>query len=713
MIGLVVLAVVRCVVSFNSTLPWNLSTFGPDMPGTSIEAAGTIVCDVLMLAVLALSLIDAMMRKVRVSMGLIVLWLIGAGFVVWHSFYSADAMRIGGNWVGATAMGLASLTLSSQPQRRRFILGAVIGLSIPLGIEAVQQVAIDHPATVRSYELNRNEVLERQGIAPGSASQMKFETRLYQSEATGALGLSNVFGSIVGALALAAGGVAISARPLRARRGWVLVLVVALAVVALALSKSRGAMLAFVVAGGAVVVCARWRPGWMGPVSMGLVIVGIAAVVVRGWAGPPESAEGERSLLFRAYYWQGAASMVVDSPVAGVGPGEFQQAYMKHKPSMSPEDPADPHNVFVAWLSMLGIGGAAWCVMLGSLFGLAASATWVGQSIDPAERQRRLLLGVVVGLLAFGFQYVVQLDMLWIDGAAMLVIGAICFVLIVAKVPEAWLDTPGARWGVVGACVMILLHGQIEMGLTNTMSSPVLFVMLGLGAARADRGAQRNGPTLGAIVAVACIIVLGIAGASRQWQAQAFAQAAMKHVGQSIHQGEPIEHPAVVALARAAQALPSDRRFVLMRLNIMRYYALIDLGPDGDRRLGELNEQFEALAASARSPHPQILRDWLAMNCSAWVKTNDNAWLRRIEQRLDELINRSPHDLGTFAEVGAFMEDRGQIELAGRLYRRALEIDANYQLDPDSRLSAQQRDRMERYLRGGPILDAPVGEAVP
>lgn len=704
MVGLVVIAVVRCLVSFSSVVSWNLSNLHPSMPGTSIESAGTAVCDALMLVVLMWSLIDAAMRRARVPLSLLVLWLVGVGFVIYHATGSADALRIGGNWVGATALGLAAMILAGQRHRRRFMIAAVIGLIVPLGLNAFKQVAIDHPATVRSYEDNRAQILEQQGIAPGSAGQTKFETRLYPTEASGAFALANVFGSVIGALGLVAIGLAVGAKRLKGRRWWWVALVVLLALATLALTKSKGAVLAFAVAGGAVAALARWRPGWSRSVCLGLVVVGIAAVLVRGLMGPPDSVEGERSLLFRAFYWQGAASMLAERPIAGVGPGEFQTAYMKHKPALSPEDPADPHNVFVAWLSMLGVGGGAWCLMLAGLFAMGvrsakASDDETAASVSP----NRPPLAIICAVLAFGFTYTVHLNMLWIDGAMLLIIGAVSFAVILAGTPARWLDSSAARWGLIAAATMICVHSQIEMGLTNTMSAPLLFVMLGVAAGR-DQREQSTGVAAAVLsVLVAALVVGGGLGASRQLQAQESARRAIHLVtGPNTSQIDVFDQ-ATESLDRASRALPTDLRFELMRLELATRRVFSPLTSSGTvrRMLRQISDQYEQLADRHDNP-PQVVRAWLWLVDRAMIDPKDDrhgsdwqATARVVVARLEEV---APYGLSDSVRAGNLMANVGELKTAAKLYRRALEIDQRYYLDPDSQLPPAVRKRLGDFL---------------
>src|SRR5690606_35332276 len=102
--------------------------------------------------------------------------------------------------------------------------------------------------------------------------------------------------------------------------------------------------------------------GWLMP---GAVAAPIVAVVVRGLIG---ERLGERSLLFRWFYWQGASRIATDHPVAGVGPAGFQEAYLSARPPLSVEEVTSPHGLPFDWWATLGLFGLAWV----GLFGLVA-----------------------------------------------------------------------------------------------------------------------------------------------------------------------------------------------------------------------------------------------------------------------------------------------------------------------------------------------------
>lgn len=57
--------------------------------------------------------------------------------------------------------------------------------------------------------------------------------------------------------------------------------------------------------------------------------------------------EAPKSLKYRLEYWTGTAAVIREQPLLGVGPGQFRDAYLKHKLPESSEEIADPHQAFL------------------------------------------------------------------------------------------------------------------------------------------------------------------------------------------------------------------------------------------------------------------------------------------------------------------------------------------------------------------------------
>lgn len=672
MVGVVALALIRCFVAFRSVAGLDFSPAG-EVPVTEVGLMGTAVFDALGVGMLLLAVIDRLLRGVSVYAGLIALWLVGLVVAVIHLLGGTGDPAIAGNWIGALALGLAALHLADVPRRRRFMAVAFAAGLTSLALYAFTQFFIQHPRDVRFYELHKDTFLQQRGWEPGSIQQAKWETRLYQREATGRFGLSNVFGTVVAMLTILAAGLVWAARGnAKPQAAWKVVLgiVALLGVVALGLTFSKGAAVALVFTLIAVVLAALIsRTWWRWTIAFGAVALVIGVVIVRGLLGPPDTAEGERSLLFRAFYWQAGVTMLADHPLIGVGPGEFQHAYMVDKNPLSPEDVADPHNVFVNAIASLGVGGLAWSLALLVMLGMAARVG--GGSNAPPSRNWTMPAAVAAAVLLFGCQFVIQIyEMALIEVSLVLMLGLIAFLGLTVSIDRIDFNERRLQIALLGAALLALVHSQIDMALNNTMSAPLLCAILGLAAARP---AKPGRPTLSWIAAglmpVSLLVVLAVP--VYQTIMREFCIDAAKSQLQS---GDP---------GKAAFWVNSDEHVYLQNGPAVRIeiWALHQAGFDDE--VVERAERFADSATINRAAAELLARagradDALAAAC--------------------RLLAAAPYNISYHLFAADLAWDLGHRAQAVAWYRRTLNLNDQAYLDPDAQLPADQLDRMRDRL---------------
>lgn len=76
-------------------------------------------------------------------------------------------------------------------------------------------------------------------------------------------------------------------------------------------------------------------------------------------------AEAPKSLQYRLEYWWSSLQVIKESPLFGVGPGQFRQHYLVHKLPQSSEEIADPHNLILdVWANggILALVGLCWLI---------------------------------------------------------------------------------------------------------------------------------------------------------------------------------------------------------------------------------------------------------------------------------------------------------------------------------------------------------------
>ncbi|MCA9287645.1 MAG: tetratricopeptide repeat protein [Phycisphaerales bacterium] len=541
---LVAMACLRAIVAFEPLPYFSGDPFVSVVRVTALTPAHGLWLDVAAIVVGGIGLCLHLLAGGRVRPVLV--GLVGIGSIVPLVVWSAGLVGTGATIDGSrqafgtvaalwTAAALAHLCEDNR--RRSMALGLALGVVAMLMLKGLVQVLVEHPDTVAWYERDRAGFLAERGWEPDSPQARGYERRLYQAEATGWFGLSNVLATFAAGagLALAAigsAGLTDRARskgdsPSGARLGpgpIVLVLLGAtVGVVALLMSRSKGGVAAG--GAGAAFVAAMWfvRARLAGhgsagrllrragvPIAVALALLPMLAVVIRGLLG---ERIGELSLLFRWFYMQGAARIVADNPLVGVGPAGFRDAYMLVKPPLAVEDVVSPHALSLDLLSAYGVGaGLCW---LGAIVLLVATAVASELGVDgPAEEERTtptpprgapsdstLRLADDTRLLAL---------------AAILPTIAAAFIERVLTTPEAavmrlaglagWI---GIAWGVMaiarraplavtlGALALagvLILHSGIETTPIWSGAQPLFFAMLGIAGAKAiaSGGPQRR-----------------------------------------------------------------------------------------------------------------------------------------------------------------------------------------------------------------------------
>ena len=248
------------------------------------------------------------------------------------------------------------------------------------------QYAFIMPANQAAFEADPAAILAANGIDPSPDNPLRilFRNRLYSTEPTATFTLTNsLAGFLVPWILIALGWLKNALAPPRyTRRIAGLVLMLLLTGICLLLTKSRTAWLAtlfgFTLLGLYGTTIGR-RVSWVIPAAgltifLGLFMLGFATGVL----DVEILSEAPKSVLSRLQYWQGAAAIVADHPIFGVGPANFQGYYPQYMLPMASETVADPHNfVFELWATA---GTPA------LLFFLAAMAAWA-RSVARASRE--------------------------------------------------------------------------------------------------------------------------------------------------------------------------------------------------------------------------------------------------------------------------------------------------------------------------------------
>lgn len=489
-------------------------------------------------------------------------------------------------WASALALGLAAWRTSTAPHLRLALACGVLALLVAFAAKSILQVAIEQPMAEAAFRRTRTAFLAAQGWDEGSPNALAYERRIVQREATAWFGMANVLASFAAAiLAMATtllfarllqSRTAPSARPRSDRPRAALTIVTIAALIAAALvvlAGSKGGYVAAALGVGLAAIGAvratravppRDTPGQPArhastilrttAVALGpaLIAAPLLLVAVRGLVG---ERLGELSILFRWFYLQGAARAFAESPVLGVSPTGFRDAYLRLKPPLSPEDVAMPHSVLADLASTLGVGGLA----LGALIVLGAWSAGrmllavphhpANPTASPADEDgdgdtplprlvaRFAFVALSAGTLAaIAFESRAQTPEAALVRVGAIVVGTLlawAVATLVASHPRGML---ALRAGLAAAALTIVTHTQIELTGTMVGACTLFAIIVGLGTG-SSRGthptpAPRSRPSVAhALVAaapacVALAIMLARAPSVHTWERSVLAAAA-------------------------------------------------------------------------------------------------------------------------------------------------------------------------------------------
>lgn len=595
-------------------------------PSLTLGPAGAAWLDALALAVagLALMLHAACGGSIRwMDLSLV---LAGGIFAAIHLPRHVDNIYIGGGWIGAASLAAATLHLAQHAAARRWLVAALVALAVPLLIDAASYVFVDHAQTLSEFNRTEDAFLEARGWTRGSPEHELFLRRMMLGEPTGAFAFSNVLGSVAAMLA-ALGAVwawGLFAAKTTRKLAILPAILAAAGAAIVVLTTSKGApvalMMAMTLAVASAWLVARSKPAllrflpWAG---IAMIVVAIGVVVVRGAMGPPESDQGERSLLFRWQYWQASARIAgssADTLILGAGPAGFSEAYPAAKNPLNPEEVRSAHSVFIDWIVLLGIGGWAWTALALMWFWRAGkvAAETLASSADSdsgplssaGERERAgvrageeqideivtppqaslfdiplpdLFLALALTAALFGFEAAVKWESLLIPERFLPWAGGMMAFLFVTSVLSnpRWTPTRWLPLALFVAAAALLIHNQIEMSFFQPSSAPLVWFVLALAASESQPSsdplasdsagkklAVRKFHWLSALPGVALLIFATafagtIAGpVSRQQRLLADASDKLRHFGDS--RDSEFHFIAADLLAKAGDALPMD-----------------------------------------------------------------------------------------------------------------------------------------------------------
>lgn len=760
------LVIFRLVVGFDPFPWWSGDPTIMPAPLVSLTPVWSLVTDGLTL--LAAAGVVFSLAHQRRTVGITTATLFGCGLAAatYHSMAdrinALDTLIYASHWTASLAAGIACFAAGREPKLRGLLAGAVFGVIAMLAAKGAMQVFVEHPMTVQMFAEQKAALFEAQGWSPGSPMALAYERRLMQAEATGWLGMSNVMGTMAAASFVAFVGMLLGVWPHRAKaRGAVAVLACAtvISAIALALTKSKGGMVACGSGVVLLVIAALWSRRqsvlalgrWSLLIGPLIVLSPLVAVIVRGQVG---ERIGELSLFFRWFYMQAAVRIIGEHPVTGVGPTGFKEAYLLAKNPLSPEEVSLPHSVMLDWISTLGLGGWAWAMLLLWLASRIGRAVFVApppsvEDVVPLDRVhvRKVAFLVFAGAtLAAAF---IERPLASIDVMAVRIFGMLAGTFITVQVARIVADFATTRLTVIAlgaAAFAALLHAQIELTGTHMGAAPWFMAVVGLAAGAWIPGhapplaavAARQFLILGALAAIGIVVgiakvgpweaSLGKAAAQVEdlptfstrysvlrngkpsdgdsWQSLATDLGLLTGKAVSTHPdavGSALQVWSVNSLAAASQYLEGASRASPSHLPTLRSLTKLQsqrASTTGDAVLGsravDMADDFASHYPSAQS------LGWLALiNRSLAEMLQQPERITAAEASLLRACVLAPYELPYVVQLAEVRQKMGKRAEAGESARKALELDAITRLDPLKSLSPAERERMKKLAEGG------------
>ena len=249
-----------------------------------------------------------------------------------------------------------------------------------------------------------------------------------------------------------------------------------LGLAAVGVSATRGAWLA--VPGVLLLLALVGRSSARKSVYVGTVVLFVGILLAGSASGsklsPSDLATG--SAGSRVEIWRGAASMIAEYPVLGVGVGRFLYEYPRFQtPQHVQLEGADTrtdqaHSIYLQQAAETGIPSAL------GLLALVASALWAGTKAS--KRGDALGLAATAGLLAWSIQALFGISTIETDALAWFFGGLALSRSLRGVVPATAGRLPSRTWNVLGAvmaaCVLMLCVQYLRADMHYARSSEYL-----------------------------------------------------------------------------------------------------------------------------------------------------------------------------------------------------------------------------------------------
>ncbi len=449
--------------------------------------------------------------------------------------------------------------------------------------------------------------------------------------------------------------------------------------------------------------------GLLARIALLAIPLGLLAILLRGIL--PEGLLGEKSLLFRWHYLQGAWWTFLQNPF-GVGPAAFQEWYLLVKTPRSPESVQSAHSLLPDAFVAVGLLAVAWIAVLVRLLGRRRI-----EIVAEPPRPR-------VAATCFACAAIAGLASMIASGAETPSLDSIArWVGIGLFMPAAWaaamvlgsMSSLAFAWLAAAVAFTLLLQGQIEMTFFNPGSIAWAMLMVGVAGTAGDRSEGGSRPSRRVMAVALLPAALSMAVVLGPWRSVSIAEerfaaaaAPLDAIGRRMLSRNERLDPAEIVVARREAA--------------SQLAAIAEDGGPAAPHAGSLavDQWLAAGAASADDLARRESIEWalaladrhLAEFGSSAARCSDRLRAlralreidpgavppRRIVEAIVAAIAMQPQDVSLHVDLGDAFAEAGDREAAERAWRRALELDAALELDPLMQMPESERRAIEARI---------------
>ncbi len=520
------LASARCLVVLIPETWFDVDPVLDPNPAIGLAPHWLMLVDALLLFAASVGLVcEGAMRRGG-SMASVILWVVPIPFCVSWALIGGHHGQVVLPWMAGMTAAMALSLLCRDPQAGRAVVAILVAVAAPIALRALAQWGWDNPDTAAWFMQNRDEALALMGLDPGSSAAQVYERRLLEGTPSAWFTSANLLATVMAACAIVFAGLTFAAHR-QGRTAWVGGPLFVACLISAGIVGFSGSLAGLLLLIAGVLLAAigfrcksiRAWGGWIAITMIGLAAMApIAAWGLNAVGGDQAAAiPGARSMLIRWQYDIGAARLIAEAPLEGVGPAGFQDAYASVRVPGAPEEIASPHSMMLGWTSTIGVIGLSWVALVLVLMWRAGNSR--SEEDEPPSR----LWGVaaVVGALLAIIPSAMVTCQEWsgLDEASQFVrVSGWPLMILLAWLSWRTAHGPAVKWAVCIAVAVLITQAQVEMSLES--SATVVWVLAMLGAAAATAGGQGRAMPLCAGVLSAALAIVAVIFIVMPWWKQ-------------------------------------------------------------------------------------------------------------------------------------------------------------------------------------------------